>query len=54
MFKDGSFPLFFLPQEPKGIHLFYLLRVPVGKGFPGGSEVKVSAWNAGDPGLAPG
>ncbi|KAI4549459.1 hypothetical protein MG293_001789 [Ovis ammon polii] len=28
-FKDGSFPLFLLPQEPKGIHLFYLLRVPV-------------------------
>ena len=24
------------------------------KGLPGGSEVKVSAWNAGDPGLIPG
>ena len=24
------------------------------KGFPGGSEVKVSAWNAGDQGLIPG
>ena len=23
-------------------------------GFPGGSEVKVSAWNAGDPGSIPG
>ena len=23
------------------------------KGFPGGSEVKASAWNAGDPGLIP-
>ena len=23
-------------------------------GFPGGSEVKVSAWNAGDPGSVPG
>ena len=23
-------------------------------GFPGGSEVKASAWNAGDPGLIPG
>ena len=23
-------------------------------GFPGGSEVKVSAWNARDPGLIPG
>ena len=26
----------------------------VGQGFPGGSEVKVSAWNAGDLGLIPG
>ena len=24
------------------------------QGFPGGSEVKASAWNAGDPGLIPG
>ena len=24
------------------------------KGFPGGAEVKVSAWNAGDPGSIPG
>ena len=24
------------------------------KGLPGGSEVKASAWNAGDPGLIPG
>ena len=23
-------------------------------GFPGGSEIKVSAWNAGDPGSIPG
>ena len=23
-------------------------------GFPGGSEVKASAWNGGDPGLIPG
>ena len=23
-------------------------------GFPGGSEVKASAWNVGDPGLIPG
>ena len=23
-------------------------------GFPGGSEVKVTAWNVGDPGLIPG
>ena len=30
VFKDGSFPLSLLPWEPKGIHLFYLLRVPVG------------------------
>ena len=25
-----------------------------GEGFPGGSDVKASAWNAGDPGLIPG
>ena len=25
-----------------------------GSGFPGGSEVKVSSWNAGDPGSIPG
>ena len=25
-----------------------------GSGFPGGSEVKASAWNAGDPGSIPG
>ena len=24
------------------------------QGFPGGSEVKASAWNSGDPGLIPG
>ena len=24
------------------------------EGFPGGSEVKASAWNVGDPGLIPG
>ena len=31
-------------MEHKGIAVLYT-------GFPGGSEVKVSAWNAGDPGL---
>lgn len=31
VFKDGSFPLSCLPREPKGIHLFCLLRVPLGK-----------------------
>ena len=25
-----------------------------GEGFPDGSDVKASAWNAGDPGLIPG
>ena len=30
---------------------FYL---QVGRGFPGGSDCKVSAWNAGDPGSTPG
>ena len=33
----------------KRFHLFYWVS-----GFPGGSEVKVSASNAGDPGLIPG
>ena len=28
--------------------------VPCYTGFPGGSEVKASAWNAGDPGWIPG
>ena len=32
---------------------FYAVHV-VFVGFPGGSEVKASAWNAGDPGLIPG
>ena len=30
------------------------LRYADNTGFPGGSEVKVSAWNAGDSGLIPG
>ena len=32
----------------------YLLGQKPHQGFPGGSEVKASAWNAGDPGLIPG
>ena len=31
-----------------------LCSLSCNKGFPGGSEVKVSAWNAGDPGSIPG
>ena len=34
---------------------FFLKRYfQVSLGFPGGSKVKVSAWNAGDPSLIPG
>ena len=37
------------------ILLLALERIPLSSvGFPGGSEVKVSAWNAGDLGLIPG
>ena len=37
------------------ISLVYALRAPLfQKGSPGGSEVKVSASNSGDPGLIPG
>ena len=30
------------------------MKLPIDKGFPGGSEGKASACNAGDPGLIPG
>ena len=36
---------------PRSVHSLSILWV---LGFPGGSEVKASAWNAGDPGLIPG
>ena len=32
----------------------YWCPYPFHQGFPGGSEVKASAWNAGDPGSIPG
>ena len=35
-------------------HLAYLTSVQSASDFPGGSEVKVSAWNAGDQGSIPG
>ena len=34
--------------------VFLCQILEVSMGFPGGSEVKASAWNAGDPGLIPG
>ena len=34
--------------------VFILLQLKLNSSFPGGSEVKASAWNAGDPGLIPG
>ena len=42
----------------KFIH-FFIFHMPFTlwnllQGFPGGSEVKASAWNAGDPGSIPG
>ena len=57
------FPINFRIQRRDGHHfdLFVSLQRPLQiliscsvAGFPGGSEVKVSAWNAGDPGLIPG
>ena len=36
------------------IHCCYIILTKTSEGFPDGSEVKASAWNAGDPGLIPG
>ena len=38
----------------KSEHLLFYFSVSQGRGFPGGSEVKASACNAGDPGSIPG
>ena len=35
-------------------HVCVGIYICVSMGFPGGSEVKASAWNAGDPGSIPG
>ena len=35
------------------LNLLLLISETYTRYFPGGSEVKVSAWNAGDPGLIP-
>ena len=44
-------------SEPRTLYtdlgLIFSYHIPLW-GFPGGSEVKVSAWNAGDPGSIPG
>ena len=44
-----------LPKETKELYTenYKTLMKEIG-GFPGGSEVKASAWNAGDPGSIPG
>ena len=45
-----------LPKKKKNLEktvLFDNGLMPL-RGFPSGSEVKASAWNAGDPGLIPG
>ena len=46
--------LFLISLLLNSTKLFIYLLVYGYVGFPGGSEVKVSAWNAGDPGLIPG
>ena len=51
--KEGQHPLLLEAFLGEGSHGFELDIVPVG-GFPGGSEGKVSAWNAGDLGSIPG
>ena len=40
------------PRSNKILEMALVLFMRLG--FPGGSEVKASAWNAGDPGLIPG
>ena len=40
-------------RKQTSVTLFPLLYTNL-KGFPGGSEVKASAWNTGDPGSIPG
>ena len=41
-------------QENRKVSLPKCLALIFSKGFPGGSEVKASAWNVGDPGSIPG
>ena len=36
------------------IHIYIYMYICIYIGFPGGSEVKASAWNTGDPGSIPG
>ena len=43
-----------LRASPGDINSLAFLAPPVAGDFPGGSEVKASAWNVGDPGSIPG
>ena len=44
-----------LPGAEESRHfLHYCFYMVISRGFPGGSDSKASAWNAGDPGLIPG
>ena len=45
--------MFFKPRVFPSISIIVTLNLG-SVGFPGGSEVKASAWNAGDPGSIPG
>ena len=47
-------PLWHLNHQPPCEHIIYWVEVSIFKGFPGGSEVKASACNVGDPGSIPG
>ena len=53
MNAGSSMEIYTLPRV-KQIASENLLYDSGSSGFPGGSEVKASAWNAGDPGLIPG
>ena len=47
--------IYVIPKETKELYTenYKTLMKEIG-GFPGGSEVKASTWNAGDPGSIPG
>ena len=53
----GHVDYFYFFSIPKNMVANIFLHITfhfMGLGFPGGSEVKASAWNVGDPGLIPG
>ena len=53
MLSKSSFP-FSIDVQGYVLSLLFDLRPTMVEVFPGGSEVKASAWNEGDPGLIPG